>query len=202
MPETWIIIIAITGGIGLVMFIIWAVKKSKQMKAKIGEVAMAMGADFDPGSWKSQPVARLKVSGRECLFTFHVVSTGQSSVTYLDLKTPLNIPIEKLSIRKATGAGKFFEKIGLNNPLDSGDPYFDEQVAVKGEPEQTVLSVLYGGYFKDPAIQLTQRKYTIELKNDELVASKVYSFKKDMNEPTIRSDLTNLVRIAKALERG
>ncbi len=198
--------LAVLIGIGVfglfALFIGYLIKYTKKMKARVAEVAMALGAQYEPGDWKTQQTVRGRMSGRDYLLTFHVVSSGQSSVTYLDLKTPVNCDIEKLSIRKATGVGRFFEKLGLNNPLDSGDPYFDEKVAMKGEPEQAVLALSYGAHFKEPAIQLTERKYSIDIKEGELVASKVYSFKKDMNEPTIRTDLTNLVRLTETLEKN
>jgi len=185
----------------LVGLIILLAKYSKKMKAKVAEVASMLGANFDPGDWKTQPSMHGTLDRRDYILTFHVVSTGKSNVTYLDLKTPVTTHILKLAVRKATGAGKFFKKLGLNNPLSSGDPYFDEKVAVKGEPEQDVLSILYGGYFKEPAIQLTQRGFVVDLKDGDIVASKIYNFKKDMDEIVIRGDLANLITLAKSMEK-
>lgn len=195
------VIIAIVTIFGITILIMWAAKYSKKKKNKIAEVATAIGAEFEPGNWKTQPLMRGQIGKRDYIVTFHVVSTGKSQVTYLDLKTPIETSIQKLAVRKASGTGRFFKKIGLNNPLSSGDPYFDKKVAVKGDPEQEILSILYGGYFKEPAVQLTERKYAVDMKGEELVASKVYSFKKDMNEPALRNDLTNLIALAESIEK-
>lgn len=181
--------------------IVLLARHTKKMKAKVAEVASMLGANLDPGDWKTQPSMHGTLDSRDYILSFHVVSSGKSNITYLDLKTRVNTHISKLAVRKATGAGKFFKKLELNNPLSSGDPYFDEKVAVKGEPEQDVLAILYGGYFKEPSIQLTLRGFVVDLKDGGIVASKIYNFKKDMDEMVIRADLTNLITLAKSLEK-
>jgi len=200
----WLIIVFSVGFLAFIVFIIkWAIQYSRKQKEVFANVSMALGALYDKDDWKTQPKMTGIINEREYEVTLHVVSTGQSSVTYLDLKTPTDSSLGHLTVKKASGAGRFFKKIGLNKPLDSGDPYFNKKVMVKGEPEQDILAVLNGGYFKEPAVQLTTRGYSITInkkKENRLVASKVYNFKKDMSEPTIRTDLQSLISLVKAIE--
>ncbi len=199
--QTWFIPFIVVAVGGLVTFIIFAaIKHSKKQKARLQEVAMSLGAEFLPGNWKIQPAIRGKIGRKDFKLTFHVVSTGQSSVTYLDLETPVETMLEKLEIRKVGGARRFFKKMGLAKALDSGDPYFDAKVAVRGKPEQSVLAILYGGYFKDPAGKLTSHGFAVSLKKGGLIASKIYNRKKDMQIQTIHENLDSLVALANAVE--
>jgi len=201
LDKWWLVVVIISVAVSVITTILVLIRNlSKKYKERLAMVAAALGAEFFPGSWKEQPSMKLGIGSRSCEITFHVVSSGNSSVTYLDLKADIAPTDTKISIKKVGFGSKFFKRIGLSKPISSGDPYFDEKVAVFGSPEQRILSLIYGPYFKDAAMKLSKRGYTVSTKDDKIIASKVFSRKKDLTELVLREDLDALVRLAETLE--
>jgi len=197
----WPIVFIIPVVAGFIAWIVVLIRKfSKKQRERLRYVAGALGAELSAGSWKEQPRITGQLGGKSYEITFHVVSSGQSSVTYLDLKTRIEPGELKLSVKKLGAFTRLAVKLGLSKPLASGDPYFDRKVAVKGGPEQRILAIMYGPYFKEAATRLAERNYATTVKGEMVVASKVYSRKKDMNEMVLREDLGALMRLAEAVE--
>jgi len=198
--STITIVTLVSMGIVLIsLFINWVIRYQKKTKEKLAEFAQSLGAEIDPGSWKKQAILSGKIDDTDYIFTFHVVSTGNSSVTYLDLKTPVSLPKTKLKARKMTRVNKFFDKMGLQNPISSGDMFFDDNVLITGNPEENIKQILYKPYFKENLKTLVSNKFEVTVNGSSLVASKVYNSRKDLDLVFIKTNLQALTNAAKEI---
>jgi|GEM_PF-2826248 len=202
--SRWIILAVATSIIGtIISFVILLIRKmSKKQREGLERIAAAFGAQLDLGSWKKQPKIWGTMGSRQFEITFHVVSSGNSSTTYLDLKVNIAPKDYQLSVSKVGFGSKFFRKIGILKPIPTGDPYFDEQVLIHGKPEEAIYNLIYKPSFKDLVMKLTQRKYKVEIAAGatELVASKVYSMNKDLDEAVLRDNMDTLITLADTIE--
>ena len=187
----------------VVYLVIRLVKKSTARKnEELDKISKYLNGELETGSWKEQPKIEGDFRGRDFLLTFHVVNTGQSSITYLDLKMPAAAPGFELTVKKKNIFNKMTQKLGLSGAITSGDPGFDSRVFVKGEPEQKLTAMIYDINFRHAARKLADRAYTVKLEEngERLAATKVYSRKKDLKGEVLESDLTALSDLGQALE--
>ncbi len=193
------IIISVVFFIGVLVFV--AIRFSKIDKRKneqmLSTVAQDLGATLQLGNWKTQPVILGEMRETPFVITFRVVQSGNAQVTYLELRTPFSSPDIQVSVKKHGGGAKLLEKVGLSRHVETGDSAFDSEVLVKGKPEGKVQALAYDYGFKNVALHLTKRGYSIEVKPPSAVATKAYNRKKDLVSQVLREDIEALLGLVR-----
>ncbi len=191
--------------IGVLVFVYLLIRVSKKQNAKnkemLEKVAVEMGATLELGNWKVQPIISGELESTEYRVTFHIVSTGKTSITYLDLEVPCKSIENKIVLKKYGSGTKFFNKIGIGNRFESGDPAFDSEVTVRCKSEAVVRAVAYDSHFKNGATSLAGRGFVVEIKSPNAVASKIYKRKTDLHSAVLTADLKALIELVKTVEK-
>jgi len=193
------IIIGIAVFLTAIVYLIVVLSKKQRAKTTeaLADVAEKLGAQLDPGDWKTKPVLSGSLDGRDYELTFRVVQAGNTQVTYLDLKSPFEAEDFRLSLKKFGAGAKFFNMLGLGKRIKSGDPAFDAKVLVKGEPKSKITPMSYDVNFKLPATRLIERGYAVEIKAPGAVASKIYNMKKDLSAEILSADIDAFLKLIK-----
>jgi len=195
MEVTWIIAIIIGAASAVALIVSLIRKSSAKNKERLERVAIELGANIEFGDWKSQPVISGEMESTEYQITFHVVNSGNASITYLDLKVPCQSVENKIVVKKYGSVAKFFGKLGIGNRIESGDPTFDSQVVLKGKSNTRLTSLAYDSNFKNAALVLAKRNYVTEIKAPTAIASKVYKTKIDLDATVLANDLRALIEL-------
>ena len=184
------------------IFIFWAIKTQREQREKFERIGNSLGARYTKGTFLKHPKLEGEFSERLYELTFHTESQGRTSKTVLDLITPVALFAGKMHIKKSGGFDKFLKKLNLSKPISSGDPFFDEKVEIRGEPEDKVLGAMNAAYFRESVKKILARGYTIKAEKARLIASKDFAPAKDLDEIVLREDLNSLLELAKAIEKG
>jgi len=174
------------------IFIFWAIKTQREQREKFERIGNSLGARYTKGTFLKHPKLEGEFSERQ----------GRTSKTVLDLITPVALFAGKMHIKKSGGFDKFLKKLNLSKPISSGDPFFDEKVEIRGEPEDKVLGAMNAAYFRESVKKILARGYTIKAEKARLIASKDFAPAKDLDEIVLREDLNSLLELAKAIEKG
>lgn len=200
--ETTVIVSIAVGAIAIIVFISLLIARyHKKRVERLENLANSFGAQFLEGSWKEQPRITGVFARRNFELTFHVVGAGESNITYLDLIVHIKPCDLEFSFKKRTvfnGLGRVFSS---SEKIMSGDSYFDKFVHIEGKQDSRLVGMVYDSSFKDGAVRLAKRGFTVTAKNERIIASKIHSSKKDLDISTVQGDLTALDTVASAIER-
>jgi hypothetical protein len=106
------------------------------------QLSQEIGADYEEGGFFKN--GRVVLSHRQWQITLdtHVVHTGKTTVVYTRMRAPyVNKDGFRFNIYRKnifTGIGNLF---GLQD-LEVGDPFFDDEFIIQGEPEHLVSALL------------------------------------------------------------
>ncbi|MCK5832534.1 hypothetical protein KAH81_02590 [bacterium] len=193
MTFSIVVLLVIVGVIFIVRLHKIEKKKNREL---LTNIATELNATIDFGDWKTQPIFRGKTGDNVYEITFHVVSTGKSQIKYLDIKTPFESTDLHLCIRRYGSGSKILNKLGMGKQIETGDSAFDSAVKIKGEPESRLQALAYDWTFKDAALNLIKRNFSVDFKPPFAVASKVYSKKKDMVSQILQADIKHLIDLS------
>ena len=105
------LILAICGIIALGIGVFFGVRKQNtKNKEMLENVAIEMGATLELGNWKTKSIIFGGLESTEYQITFHVVSTGKSNITYLDLKVPCKSIENKIVVKKIRHRHEIFQQ--------------------------------------------------------------------------------------------
>jgi hypothetical protein len=124
------------------------------------QLSQEIGADYQDGGFFSKSSVRLAYRQWEITLDTYTVSTGKSSSTYTRIRAPFVNPDDfRLNVYRESVFSWVGKKLGLQD-IEIGDPFFDEQFVIQGQPEDMVRRLLENGRIREliqaqPGIQFS-----------------------------------------------
>jgi hypothetical protein len=129
------------------------------------QLSQEIGADYEEGGFFKQ--GKVVLSHRQWQITLdtHAVHTGKTTVIYTRMRAPyVNRDGFRFNIYRKnilTGIGQLF---GLQD-LEIGDPFFDDEFIIQGEPEHLVSALLANSEIR--RLIQSQRDIHFQIRDDE-----------------------------------
>ena len=129
------------------------------------QLSQEIGASYDEGGFFGKDAVRLTYRQWEITLDTYSTSTGKSHHTYTRIRAPFVNPDDfRLNLYREGVFSWVGKKLGMQD-IEIGDPFFDQQFVVQGQPEDMVRRLLENGHIRE-LIQ-AQPDIQFSIKDDE-----------------------------------